>query len=91
MGEEKINEAKLNRVRKWGNGSNLKCPSNYEYIKKMYIYNGILLSRKKEESFATCNRIVNLERSTLSKINQTEKDRYCTKHTYMWNLKNVTD
>lgn len=55
-----------------------KCPSNDEYIKKMYIYNGILLSREKEGSFATCNRRVNLERSTLSEINQTEKDKYHT-------------
>lgn len=52
-----------------------KCPSNDEYIKKVYIYSGILLGHKKEGSFATCNRIVILERSILSEINQTEKDK----------------
>ena len=39
-----------------------KCPSNNEYIKKMHIYSGIVLSHKKEGSFATCNCIVDLER-----------------------------
>ena len=35
-----------------------KCPSTYEWIKKMwYIYNGILLSHKEEQKSAICSNV----------------------------------
>ena len=42
----------------------------------IYIYNGILLSHKKELNLAICNNMDDLEGIMLSEISQTEKDKY---------------
>ena len=54
------------------------CPSTDEWIEKMcYMYNGILLSRKKNEILPFAATWMDLEHITLSEISQTEKDKYC--------------
>ena len=52
-----------------------KCPSTGEWIKKMwyYIYNGILLSHKKNEIMPLSGSWMDLEMITLSEGSQTEK------------------
>ena len=42
-----------------------------------YVYNGILLSRKKDEILPFAATWMDLEGSMLSEISQTEKDKYC--------------
>ena len=56
-----------------------KCPSTNKWIKKMwyiYIYNGILLSHKKNELLPFATTWVDLESIMLSEIRQKEKDKY---------------
>ena len=43
----------------------------------MYIYNGILLSHKKNEILPFAATWMKLEGIMLSEISQTEKDKYC--------------
>ena len=67
-----------------------KCPSTEEWIKKMwyiYIYNGILLSHKKERNFAICSNMDGLggDYATWNKLDG-ERQIPCDV-TYMWNLK----
>ena len=48
-----------------------KCPSTDEWIKKIwYIYNGILLSHKKEHTFAFATTWMNLKGIMLSEVSQ---------------------
>ena len=47
-----------------------------EDVVYIYIYNGILLSHKKELNLAICNNMDDLEGIMLSEISQTEKDKY---------------
>ena len=54
-----------------------KCPSTDEWIKKIYIYNGILLSHRKNEILPSAATRMDLEGIMLSEISQTEKDKYC--------------
>jgi len=49
--------------------------------------NGILFSHKKNEILLFAATWLDLEGIMLSKISQTEKDKYCIWFTYMWNLK----
>ena len=51
----------------------------------LHIYNGILLSYKKNEIIPFAATRMQLEIITLSKESQKEKDKY--KISYMWNLK----
>ena len=51
-----------------------KCPSMDEWIKK--IYNGILLSLRKEWNLAICNNMNGLGES-YDKWNKLDKDKYC--------------
>ena len=53
------------------------------------MYNGILLSHKKNEIMPSAATWMDLEIIVLSKISQTEKGKYHI--TYMWNLKNDTN
>ena len=54
----------------------------------VHIYNGILLSRKKNEIMPFAAIWMDLEMITLSEVSQTEKDKYhMIDITYMWNLK----
>ena len=55
-----------------------KCPSVDEWIKQLWyhLYNGILLSHKKEENFILVTVWMDLENITLSEISQSEKDKY---------------
>ena len=57
-----------------------------EQIKKMwYIYNGILLSHKKQQNNAICSTMDGpREIVRLSEVSLTEKDKYDI--AYMWNL-----
>ena len=43
----------------------------------VHVYNGILLSHKKEWNLAICSNMDALEGIMLSEISQTEKDKYC--------------
>ena len=53
-----------------------KCPRD-EWIKKMwYIYNGILLSHKKNEILPFATTWIDQEVIMLSEVSQTEKDKY---------------
>ena len=69
-----------------------KYPSTDEWIKMWYIYvyiygiyththththNGILFSQKKNETLPFATTWMDLEGIMLSKISQTEKDKYC--------------
>ena len=51
------------------------CVSVYIYI-YICIYNGILLSPKKEQNNAICSNMDELETLILSAVNQKEKDKY---------------
>ena len=42
----------------------------------VHIYNGILLSHKKELNNAICSNMMDLEIVILSEVSQTEKDKY---------------
>ena len=56
-----------------------KCPPTNKWIKKMWyihIYNGILLSHKKNELLPFATTWVDLESIMLSEIRQKEKDKY---------------
>ena len=68
-----------------------KCPSTDEWIKTWYVYVicicgvcvvytyvyvGIKLHHKKEQNFAICNNMDDLEDTMQSEINQTEKDEH---------------
>ena len=55
-----------------------KFPSIDDWIKMMcvYIYNGILLSHKKNEILPFAAMWMNLQNIILSEISQTEKDKY---------------
>ena len=53
------------------------------------MYNGILLSHKKNEIMPSAATWMDLEIIVLSKISQTEKGKYHI--TYTWNLKNDTN
>ena len=54
-----------------------KCPSINEWIKKLiYLYNGILRSRKKEGPPALHNSMDDLESIMLSEISQAVRDKY---------------
>ena len=52
-----------------------------------HTHNGILFSHKKNEILLFAATWLDLEGIMLSKISQTEKDKYCMWFTYMWNLK----
>ena len=54
-----------------------------EYV--VHIYNGLLLSNKKEKIMPFATTWMNLETVMLSEVIQTQKDRYDIAH--MWNLK----
>ena len=54
-----------------------KCPSTDEWIKKIYIYNGILLSHRKNEILPSAATRMDLEGIMQSEISQKEKDKYC--------------
>ena len=64
------------------------CPSTDEWIKEMlYIYNGILLSNKKEWNFAICSNI-----DATRDYTKSERERQIPYTiTYMWNLKYSTN
>ena len=49
-----------------------KCPSIDEWIKKMWVYNGILLSHKKNEIMPSAAVWMKLEIIILSKVSQKE-------------------
>ena len=68
-----------------------KCPSIYEWIKKMwYIYTMEYYSAIKEnEIMPFAATWMDLEIITPSEVSQKEKDKYCI--TYMWNLKYDTN
>ena len=56
-----------------------KCPSTDEWIKKMwciYIYNGILLSHKKNKIMSFAATWMEPETLILSEVSQKEKDKY---------------
>ena len=55
-----------------------------------HIYNGYYSAIKKNEMLPYATTWMDLEGIMLSKISQTEKDKYCD-ITYMWNLKNTTN
>ena len=49
-----------------------KCQLTDKWIKKtVYLYNGILLSHKKEENNAICSKMMDLEMLILSKVSHT--------------------
>ena len=54
-----------------------KCPSTDEWIRcRIYIYNGILLSQKKDKFIPFAITWKDLEGLMLSKISQTEEDKH---------------
>ena len=56
-----------------------------------YIYNGILLSRKKEWNLATCDNMVG-PRRYYAKWNKSDRERQIPYNsTCMWNLKTKTN
>ena len=50
----------------------LKCPSTDDWIKKKYIYNGILLSQRKNKLMPFAATWVDLEIIILSEVSQTK-------------------
>ena len=57
----------------------------------VYIYNGILVSRKKEWNFAICNNMDGLG-GHYAKWNKSDRERQIPYViTYMWDLKNTTN
>ena len=65
-----------------------KCPWTDGYIKKMwYIYNGLLLSHKKEWNNTISSNVVG-PRDYHTKWNKSDRERQIPYDiTYMWNLK----
>ena len=60
-------------------------------IYKYVIYNGILLSNKKEWNFAICNNMDGLG-GYYAKWNKSDREtQILYDSTYMWNLKNTTN
>ena len=55
------------------------------------IYNGILLSHKKNEIMPFAATCMQLEILILSEVSQKEKDKYHIYITHMWNLKHSTN
>ena len=55
----------------------------------VHIYNGILLTHKKDEIMQFAATWIDLEITILSEVNQKERQILCT--TYMWNLKYDTN
>ena len=53
----------------------------------VHIYNGILLSHKKNKIMPFAATWMDLETVIMSEVGQTEKDEYHYDITYMWNLK----
>ena len=53
----------------------------------VHIYNGILLSHKKNKIMPFAATWMGLEIIMLSEVSQAEKDKYHITITYMWNLK----
>ena len=53
-----------------------RCPSTDEWIKMWCMYNGILLSHKKNEILPFATMQMKLEGITLSETSQSEKDKY---------------
>ena len=51
----------------------------------VHIYNGILLSHKKEQNSVFAATWIDLEIVLLSKVSQTQRDKYHDV-TYMWNI-----
>ena len=49
----------------------------------VYIFNGILLSHKKNENLAFATTWMDVENIILSEISQTEKDKYCMLSLYV--------
>ena len=65
-----------------------KCPSTDEWIKKIWyiIYNGILLSHKKERNWVIC-RDVDGSRDCHSEWSKSEREKQISYiNPYMWNL-----
>ena len=66
-----------------------KCPSTDEWIKKMwyiYLYNGILLSHKKEWNYAICSNMDG-PRDYHTKWSKSDRGRQIAYDiTFMWNL-----
>ena len=55
----------------------MKCPSTNEQIKIICnIYNGKLLSHKKNETMSFAATWIDIEMIILSEVSQTEKDKY---------------
>ena len=70
-----------------------KCPSTDEWIKNMWyinIYNGILLSHKKEWNNAICCNMDG-SRDYHTKWSKSERERQTPYMSYMWNLKYDTN
>ena len=53
----------------------------------VHLHNGILLSHKKKEILPFATTWINLENIMLSKLSESEKDKYCM-ISIMWNLMN---
>ena len=43
----------------------------------VHIYNGVLLSHKKEQNWVICRDGINLETVTQNEVSQKEKNKYC--------------
>ena len=70
-----------------------KCPLTDKWIKKsvVHIYNGILLSHKKEQNNAICSNM-DATREYHTKWSKSERERQISYDiTYMWNLKYDTN
>ena len=52
------------------------------------VYNGVLLSHKKDEILPFATTQIDLEYIMLSELNQTRENQILYDITYMWNLKN---
>ena len=57
-----------------------KCPSTDEWIILWEIYTMEFYSAVKKENFTLCSEWINLENIMLSKIRQSEKDKYLWFH-----------
>ena len=53
-----------------------KCPSTVEWIKKMCIHKGIILSPKKNKIMPFAATWIELETLTLCEVTQKDKDKY---------------
>ena len=65
-----------------------KCPARTKTPR--YTYNGILLSHQQDEILPFATTWMELECIMLSKISQSEEDKYHD-FTHIWNLRNKTD